>query len=85
VISSFRHQEHGESKQSQTFVVNATRDKTLNSFSEALASKLANLHWTQRLQERGKLFCRPGLKQSLQVIARWVFALLSSVVFVKTF
>ena len=35
----------------------------------ALASKLANLRWTQRLQERRKLCCKPGLTRSLQVIA----------------
>jgi hypothetical protein len=33
-ISSFHHQEHGKSKQSQTFVANATCDKTLNLLSE---------------------------------------------------
>jgi hypothetical protein len=32
-ISSFRHQEHGESNRRKTFVANATRDKTLNPFS----------------------------------------------------
>ena len=32
-ISSFRHEEHGESKRRKTFVTNATRGKTLNPFS----------------------------------------------------
>jgi hypothetical protein len=46
-ISSFRHQEHGESKRRKTFVTSGIRDKTLNPFSVDRKSVVINIKITQ--------------------------------------